>query len=309
MRVRVVIAAKLTTAAMLALVAAVAIAAEGTTAPAVAPGNPAPVDATAAPRSEGAPPKLEPKALAILKAACDKLAAAKTMSFNALIEEEGPDLRYGLPLQFSRIAHVALRRPDELFVKGHGSGPDTQFFYDGRTLIAWMPQQNLVATAPAPATVDAMLKDVYAKAAIYFPFEDLIVADPYKDLMDGLEVASYIGQSDVVAGVETDMITFGNDAAFVQAWIGTEDKLPHRLRAVYLDDPAALRHDMVLSDWTLDAPLPPSTFIAKVPANAGKIPFQHPADMAPMAAPPKTGAAEASPDSRESQAPAKENRQ
>jgi hypothetical protein len=287
-------------AALLPLFAAVA-AAEPTPAAEAPPATP---PEAAAP----APPKLEPKALEILKAACDKLAAAKSLSFTATIEEEGPDLNYGLPLLFSRTAAVDLRRPDKLRVKGHGSGPATDFYYDGTTMTAWLPTENLVATMPAPSTVDAMLKDAFDKGAIYFPFEDLIVTDPYADLMDGLRVAFYIGRSDVVGGVETDMIAFGNDDAFVQAWIGTKDKLPRRLRAVYLADPAALRHDMELSDWKLNATLPLTTFVAKVPVDAGKIPFQRPAEM-PPSAPPNAGVPATRPGAPQTDAPAKEDRQ
>jgi hypothetical protein len=290
-------------AAALTLFAAAAFAAEAAPKAAAPAEKPAP-----AAKPEPTAPKLEPKALAILKAACDKLAAAKTMSFTAVIEEEGPDLNYGLPLEFSRTAQVSVRRPDKLFVKGHGSGPDTNFYYDGKTMVAWLPQENLAATAPAPATLDAMLSEAYDKGAIYFPFEDLIVTDPYKDLMDGLRVAFYIGQSDIVGGVKTDMIAFGNDGAFVQAWIGTEDKLPRRLRAVYLEDPAALRHDMVLSDWKLNVSLPAAIFVANVPADAGKIPFQRPAEMPPLA-PPKSATAQPKADAPEAKAPAKEKGQ
>jgi hypothetical protein len=230
-------------------------------------------------------PRLQQKALDILKAASDKLAAAKTLSFSALIEEEGPALDSALPLQFSMTAKVALQRPDRLFVQTRGAGQATEFFYDGKTMTAWMPEQNLVAVAPAPPSIDAMLEAAYDTAAIYFPFTDLIVTDPYKDLVDGLTVAFYMGRSDVVAGTTTDMIAFGNDGVFVQAWIGADDNLPRRLRAVFLDDPATLRHDLVLSDWKLGARLPPVTFVARSAAGAPKIPFEHPVATVPARAP------------------------
>ena len=292
-----------TVALALTLLIPVAIAAEPA-GPAAAP--PPAEQQTPAVKPEPAPPKLEQKALDILKSACDKLAAAKTMSFDAFIEEEGPDLNYGLPLEFSRTAAVVLERPDKLLVKGHGAGPTTEFYYDGKTMTAWMPQENLVATAPAPSTIDAMLKAAYDKAAIYFPFTDVIVAHPYDDLLDGLKVAFYIGRSDVVAGTTTDMIALGNDDVFMQAWIGTKDKLPYRLRAVFLGDPLSLRHDLVLSNWKLDAPVAAGTFVAKIPADAGKIPFQHPAEMLPTAPPPKAETPETKPGASESKAPAKE---
>ena len=88
----------------------------------------------------------------------------------------------------------------------------------------------------------------YDSAAIYFPFTDLIVADPYKDIADGLKVAFYIGQSIVVDGTTTDMVAYVTGDVFVQAWIGAEDKLPRRVYAVYLNDRARLRHVLALSN-------------------------------------------------------------
>jgi hypothetical protein len=74
-----------------------------------------------------------------------------------------------------------------------------------------------------------------------------VFTDPYGDIADGLKLAVYIGQSKVVGGTTTDMIAYVSDSVFVQAWIGTGDKLPRMLRAVYRTDPAQLRHQMELS--------------------------------------------------------------
>ena len=47
---------------------------------------------------------------------------------------------------------------------------------------------------------------------------------------------------------------------FAQIWIGADDKLPRKLRAVYLNDPLMLRHDMDLSNWLLDPKIAPGMF-------------------------------------------------
>src|SRR5208337_2235246 len=63
--------------------------------------------------------------------------------------------------------------PTSLRVLTLGDGPPSDFYYDGKTMEAFAPTQNLVATAPAPPTIDATLKAAYDKAAIYFPFSDV----------------------------------------------------------------------------------------------------------------------------------------
>ena len=71
-----------------------------------------------------------------------------------------------------------------------GDGPASEFYYDGKTMTAFAPAENLLAVADAPATIDAALKAAYDSAAIYFPFTDLVVADPYKDIAEGLILPS-----------------------------------------------------------------------------------------------------------------------
>ena len=231
-----------------------------------------------APKKAAAPavePVLEPKALEILKAASDRLAAAHTMSFTAVISYESPSL-LGPPLVYTTTSEVTLQRPDKLRVLTPGDGPASEFYYDGKTMLAFAPAENLVATADAPPTIDAALKAAYDAAAIYFPFTDVIVADPYKGLADGLQYAFYIGQSRVVGGTTTDMVAIVNNWVFEQLWIGADDKLPRKARAVFLADPARLRHEMELSNWQLDATVPADAFASSSATSATRIAFTRP---------------------------------
>lgn len=220
-------------------------------------------------------PALEPKAVDLLKAMSDRLSAAKTMSFTAteLFETSS---RHGHPLAYTMRYQVALQRPDKLKVIIPGDGPASEFYYDGKTMTAFAPAENLIAVATAPSTIDATLEAAYNSAAIYYPFTDVIVADPYKDMASGLELAYYIGQSHEIGGTTTDMVAYIDNGVFMQIWVGADDKLPRLIRAVFLNDPERLRHELVFQNWQLDSVLPDGTF---APANAGdakKIAFAHP---------------------------------
>ena len=231
--------------------------------------------ATEASPAPEATPSLEPKAIDILKAASSRLAAARTLKFNAIHFYESPS-RHGHPLAFTTKSEVTVQRPDKLRVIMPGDGPASEFYYDGKKMMAYAPAENLVAIADAPPTIDATLEQAYHSAAIYFPFEDWIVADPYKEMSDGMPLAYYIGQSKVVGQTTTDMVAYIDHGVFIQAWIGTDDKLPRLLHAVYLDDPERLRHTLVLSDWQLDPTLPADTFTSAKAAGANPMPFAHP---------------------------------
>jgi hypothetical protein len=241
--------------------------------PAAKPAKPAKASKKApAPAVE---PVLEPKALEILKAASDRLAAARAMRFTAVMSYESSS-RLGPPRVYTTTSEVTLQRPDKLRVITPGDGPASEFYYDGKTMMAFEPAANLIAVADAPPTLDAALQAAYDTAAIYFPFTDVIVTDPYKGLADGLKHAFYIGQSRVVGGTTTDMIAIVNNWVFEQLWIGADDKLPRKARAVFLADPARLRHEMELSNWQLDPTVPADAFASSSATSATRIAFTRP---------------------------------
>jgi hypothetical protein len=246
-------------------------------------------DASAAPPSAGpaAPPSrlpqvslpekpvLEPKAMAVLKAMSDRLVAAHSMTFTALATYESPAVT-GQPLAYTSLFEVALQRPDKLRVISPGDGPATEFYYDGKTMMAYTPSANLAAVDAAPPTIDAMLKLAFEKAAIYFPFTDAIVADPYKDLSEGLRLAFYVGQSHVVGGTVTDIVAVANDTVQAEFWIGAEDHLPRLARATFFNEPGNFRHVVELSNWKLDPTLAASDFTSEKALKAPRIKFESP---------------------------------
>ena len=137
----------------------------------------------------------------------------------------------------------------------------------------------------------------YNKASIFFPFTDLLVVDPYPALTDGVILAFYIGPSGVVGGVKTDMVAWANKDVFLQIWIGVDDKLPRRVRAIYAADPLQLRNELELSNWQLDGAIAPNAFASAKAQAAPRMEFVRPESAAPPGlkplvkmAPAKTGA-------------------
>src|SRR6516225_5071869 len=118
---------------------------------------------TPPPPATPARPALEPKAIDILKAACSRLAAAHTMAFTAVVAYESPS-RLGPPLVYTTKSEVTMQRPDKLRVITLGDGPASEFYYDGKIMMAYAPAENLVAIADAPPTIDAALKAAYDSA-------------------------------------------------------------------------------------------------------------------------------------------------
>src|SRR5271157_404141 len=228
-------------------------------------------------------PALEPKALEVLKTSSDRLAAAHTLAFTAVETYETPS-RQGHPLVLANKSEVKLQRPDKLRVITPGDGPASEFYYDGKKMMAFAPAENLLAIADAPPTIDATLEANFHISGTYFPFTDLIVADPYKDWVPGVKLAYYVGQSHIVGDTTTDIVAYVGDGVFEEIWIGVEDKLPRLVHAIYLEDPDQIRHNLLLSNWQLDLAVPANAFAPADAANAKRIPFAHPHPEPPTAA-------------------------
>ena len=260
--------------------------------PAAAQGSAPPAPKAAAqPGAKKAPakpafkPVLEPRAVEMLQAMSARLAAAKSLSFTAVASYEYPS-RLGPPIVYTMRYDVSLQRPDLLKVVVPGDGPASEFTWDGKEMVAFAPAENLVAVAAAPATLEGALKQAFDTAAIYFPFTDLLLPDPYGAISPGAILAYVIGPSGIVGGVKTDMLVWASNEVFLQIWLGTEDKLPRRIRAQFRADPKGLRHDLELSNWKLDGSIPAETF-STAKAKAGMpMAFATPGRKVPIGAKP-----------------------
>src|SRR6267143_726417 len=93
---------------------------------------------------------------------------------------------------------------------------------------------NEPATSPevAPAEVQPSPETTHDVAAIQFPFNDAIVADPYENIAEDPRLAVYIGQPVGVGGMVADVMVYESGDVFVIIRIDGEDKLPGMPRAI-----------------------------------------------------------------------------
>jgi hypothetical protein len=86
-------------------------------------------------------------------------------------------------------------------------------------------------------------------------------------------------------------VAWANNDVHLQAWIGADDRLPRRIRAVFSADPLRLRHDMELSNWQLEPAVPADAFAPAKLATAGRMGFAAPSPPPKGAKPIVKGAA------------------
>lgn len=238
---------------------------------------------------QSAPAKIDPKVTAILRAACNMLSAAQTMTFTAVDTYERA-ARNGQPLYYTVLSRVTLQRPDKLRVIKVGDGIPDEFYYDGKTVAAYVPSTDLVAVADAPPTIDQMLDAVWDIAAIYFPFADVMASDPCAVFDKKMTSAFYVGQSVVVGGATTDVVAVAGDEVQAELWIGAADHLPRMIRVTYPNEPAHAHYQTEYSDWKLNAPVDATAFRSDKVSTAKHIAFAPPgASEPPPAARAPTG--------------------
>ena len=158
------------------------------------------------------------------------------MSFTATVGYEYPS-KLGPPLVYTTRYDVTMQRPDKLRIISPGDGPASEFYYDGKTMTRTRRSRIWPRCAEHRRRSTLALDAAFKNAAIFFPFVDLLAADPYAALTEGAILAFYIGQSSSVGGTKTDMVAWANKDVFLQIWIGADDKLPRRIRAMYAADP------------------------------------------------------------------------
>ena len=229
-----------------------------------------------APAAPAATPPIEQKAVDVLKDGCKVLASAKAMSFTAVSTYEKA-ARNGQPLFYATRNLVTMQRPDKLRVITTGDGVPDEFYYDGKTIMAYVPSEDLVAIADAPPTIDQMIDSAWEKAAIYFPFADVLLSKPCAVFEEeGINSAFYVGQSKIIGGTTTDMVAVAADNIQAELWIGAQDHLPRMVRVVYPHEPAHALYETEYSDWRLMDAVEPATFISDKAAKGRPMRFAPP---------------------------------
>ena len=213
------------------------------------------------------------RALKLLKGMSDKLAGAKSLSFQfrGLVPTSAPTGQYVNLLASTR---VVMQRPDKLFVQARGDLFPSDLYYNGKTVTAIGAGQKFYAQRDAAGgVIEAFMKNGEPGGDAVAPFLDLLVADPYAQLTRGLSSALWVGQSSV-GGVKTDHLAFSAPGVDWEIWIGAQDKLPRLMVVSHRTGERQPTFTVELLDWKVNASVPASTFNAVIPKGAVRIEFK-----------------------------------
>jgi hypothetical protein len=174
-------------------------------------------------------------------------------------------------LQLTNVRRVAVARPDRMAADATGDTLNRVAVYDGHTLSVLDKDRNAYFTAEAPATIDATLDAVAERLGIVVPLSDLVYADPYAVLMEGVLYGEYRGIHQA-AGVACHHLAFTQEDIEWQIWIDAGDEpLPRKLLIAYVDERGVPQYSATVKRWSLKPAFTDELFRFEPPEGATRI--------------------------------------
>jgi hypothetical protein len=216
-----------------------------------------------------------PDADQLLRRMSAKLAAAKSFTFTAQREIDAA-LIAGRDLPERARVTVAVQRPGQFTARAVSKDGARRFVADGRTLTLLDETKNVYATAPMPATLDALVAQLDAKYGFTPPLAEFALSDPYANFRREARTVTYLGREKVSAGflglgsIECDRLALNGKEADAELWIAVGDSLPRKLVATFHRD-GQPQVRIAFSAWNLAAPTTAGEFAFTPPEGAEKI--------------------------------------
>jgi hypothetical protein len=212
----------------------------------------------------------EAQARSLLKAMSDYLAGQKAISFDYDSNLEIVSTQQQ-KIGLASSGTLTLNRPDKLHATRTGGFANVEMVFDGKTLTLLGKNANLYAQVEAPGTIDQLvdvLRDKYHRPV---PAADLLMSDPYKELMPLVTDVKDLG-SGVIHGMECDHLAFRTKEVDWQIWIA-QGARPYPCRYVITSKKVTgwPQYTLDISAWKVGSEVASDGFKLEVPADAKKL--------------------------------------
>jgi hypothetical protein len=217
------------------------------------------------------PPRVHPKADALLRKMSKDLAAMKTFSFDAdhiteVVTEDGEKIQ--VPMSSTATVH----RPNKIRSDRHGDHGNVSFYYDGEDLTVYGAREKLYATAKAPASIDKTIDFAREALGLEAPAADLLYSDSYTALMEDVVSGHYVGL-DTIDDRTCHHLAYRGHETDWQIWIDAGERaLPCRFVITSKRVKGSPEYSVDLQ-WTVDPTVHTSEFHFTPPPDAARIDF------------------------------------
>ena len=221
--------------------------------------------------SESTP--IEPEAIELLQAAANQLANAKSFLMRSevaydSVQEDGRKLEFGV----SRV--ILVDRPDRARIENrYRNGRQTELVLDGERIWYYTPTENAYGSASQPGGIGPSLDFVARELGVPQPLSDLLAADPYQELTEGLTSAVVVGDAEI-GGIPCSHVAYRNDVGDLQLWISqAEPSQIRRLVITYRNEPGQPQFWANLVEYDARPQIGPDTFRFSPPDDAERLKF------------------------------------
>jgi len=215
---------------------------------------------------------IQPEADQLLRKMSDYLGGLKQFSIQAENSLE-VILWSGQKIQYDSPTEALVQRPNKLYAERKGDVFNQEFYYDGKTLTLYNPDQKYYATVEAPPTIDEAIDFARVSLDVYAPGGDLLYKDAYKVLMEDVVSGLYIGMS-VVDGTKCQHLAFRGNEVDWQIWIEDGDKpLPKKFIITTKWMTGAPQFTVSVKKWDLSPEFSEDAFTFVPPTGAQRIDF------------------------------------
>lgn len=225
-----------------ALVCAAILAASGSMAKAQSTGT-----AASAPSDT---PRLDERAIALMRRSAKFLAAQSAMSFNWFVSyDEVIDERE--KITFMRSGSNLLVRDKGFYSRAEGENGVREWRYDGQQVAFVAPAENYYASAEFKQGFDALVDSARENMGSEIPLYAIMRRGLPERLEEGLKGAAYLGITRV-ADQEVHHLAFSEEEEDWQVWISTDEQQPVPL-VIVGTEPKKLgwpQYRAYLTDWT-----------------------------------------------------------
>ena len=212
----------------------------------------------------------EANAKSLLKAMSDYLAAQKAISFDYDLNLEIVSTQQQ-KIGLASSGTLTLNRPDKLHATRTGGFSNVEMVFDGKALTLLGKNANLYAQVDAPGTIDQLVDVLRDKYHGPVPAADLLMSDPYKELMPQVNDAKDLG-SGVIHGVECDHLAFRTKEVDWQIWIA-QGARPYPCRYVITSKKVTgwPQYTIDIWGWKAGTEVASDNFKLEIPAGAKQL--------------------------------------
>ncbi len=213
--------------------------------------------------------QLDPDADEVLRSMSTYLGGLSSFSVEGELDNEIINFA-GQKLQYSSSSSIVAQRPDKMYVNRKGLLGNVELIFDGKLVTLYGKKKNKYFQKEAAGTIDDLVGAIDA-IGVDAPGADLLYADAYKGLIDGVISSSYHGIV-YVGGVECYYLSFREKDIDWQLWVKTGEKpLPVKYIITTKWMTAAPQYSIRYRNWNTSPKIGKDQFTFSAPKGATKL--------------------------------------